>query len=70
MKHRHSFFVHTHDNQPDAFELVEGDFEAQAVLHVRHLRAAREWKVTIDIEDLDPNVRTCAELVDGSYVAS
>jgi hypothetical protein len=59
MKHRHSFFVDTRDNQPDAFELVKGDSETHAVLHVRHLQAAREWKVTIDIEDLDPNVSLC-----------
>jgi hypothetical protein len=56
MKHRHSFFVHSPDNQHDGFELVKGESETEAVLHVRHLQAAREWKVTIDVEDLDENV--------------
>jgi len=55
MKHRHSFFIHGPDDA-DGFELVNADSENNAVLKLRHLRAAREWKATIDAHDLDVNV--------------
>lgn len=60
MKHRHSFFVHGPDNPPNTFELVNGDSEEDAVLKVRHLQAAREWKATIEADDLDEHV--CRQL--------
>jgi len=52
MKHRHSFFIHRPDDH-GGFEL---DSETNAVLKVRHLQAAREWKATVDAQDLDVNV--------------
>ena len=57
MKHRHSFFVDSSQNPPvGSFELVEGKDGDQAVLKIRQLEAAREWKITIDANELDEKV--------------
>ena len=56
MKHRHSFFI---DKQPiqEFFELVNGKNGQPSVVKIRHLSAAREWKTTIDVKDLEEKVR-------------
>jgi len=61
MKHRHSFFVHSSKQQQpseDSLELIDGKTGKPSVLNIRHLKAAREWKITIDSEDLDVQVIT------------
>jgi hypothetical protein len=57
MKHRHTFFIDpSKQPAPDAFELIPGNRKDPAGLKIRKLHAAREWKITIDVEDLDAEV--------------
>ena len=57
MKHRHSFFINSSKQPPpDSFNLVNGKKGQPSVLNIRHLNAAREWKITIDADDLDAQV--------------
>jgi hypothetical protein len=57
MKHRHSFFIDSSKQPPpDSFNLVNGKKGQPPVLNIRHLNAAREWKITIDTDDLDAHV--------------
>jgi len=59
MKHRHSFFIRSSEQPPsDSFDLVDGKKGNPSVLKIKLLKAAREWKITIDADDLDTKVRT------------
>ena len=62
MKHRHSFFIES-TKQPaqESVELVNGKNGQPSVLKIRHLVAAREWKTTIDIKDLNEKVQIICE---------
>jgi hypothetical protein len=65
MKHRHTFFIHDADpSLSEAFDLVPEKKDKPSELRIRHLPAAREWKVTIDLEDLDPKVHSTRSPVD------
>lgn len=57
MKHRHTFFIDA-ENQPTSktFDIVPAKKGEPSVLRIRHLPAAREWKITIDSQELDPAV--------------
>lgn len=58
MKHRQSFFLDPSRKLPrDAFQFTEGSDGTQAVLKIQHLHAAREWKITIDANELDARVK-------------
>jgi len=62
MKHRHSFFFVAAKQPPqEFFELVNGKNGQPSVLKIRHLNAAREWKSTIDVRDLNEKVRNNVE---------
>jgi hypothetical protein len=57
MKHRHSFFINSSKQpSPDSFSIVSGEKGQPSVLKIRKLAAAREWKITIDTDDLDAEV--------------
>jgi len=57
MKHRHSFFTDAAKRPAqDSIELINGKNGQPSVLKIRHLSAAREWKTTIDINDLNGKV--------------
>ena len=57
MKHRHSFFIHpSEEASPDSFKLVNAKKGQPSVLNVRNFKGAREWKITINVEDLDADV--------------
>jgi hypothetical protein len=57
MKHRHTFFIDAGKQpKPEAFDLVPEKKGHPAELRISHLPAAREWKVTIDSDDLDQAV--------------
>jgi len=57
MRHRHTFFVDPSKHPaPDAFELIPANKKDPAGLKIRKLHAAREWKITIDAEDLNAEV--------------
>lgn len=57
MKHRHAFFIKdTNTPGQGTFEIVNGKTGQPPALQIRQLKAAREWKSTIDIKDLNQNV--------------
>jgi hypothetical protein len=59
MKHRHTFFIPPSEEPPSpetAFELVQGKKGQPATLQIRHLQAAREWKITIGAQDIENSV--------------
>jgi hypothetical protein len=57
MRHRHTFFLDpSKPPAADAFDLIPGNKKDAAALKIRNLHAAREWKITIDSEDLDAEV--------------
>lgn len=57
MKHRHSFFINSSEQpSPDSFSILSGEKGQPSVLKIRKLAAAREWKITIDTDDLDAQV--------------
>ena len=59
MKNRHTFFIdETRQQHPpqDCFRLIEGKKGELSTLQIRHLQAAREWKITIGPQDLNNTV--------------
>jgi hypothetical protein len=65
MKHRHTFFVPSSvDPPPEAFRIVPGNKNDPSVLSIKHLQAAREWKITIDAEDVDIQVKPMIAIAD------
>jgi len=62
MKHRHSFFIDTaKQHVQESFKLVNGKNGQPSVLNIRDLSAAREWKTTIDVKNLNGQVRITVE---------
>jgi hypothetical protein len=57
MKHRHTFFIPSSVKPPpEAFKIVQGNKNDPSVLSIKLLQAAREWKITIDAEEIDIQV--------------
>jgi hypothetical protein len=57
MKHRHTFFVPSGVTPPpEAFQIIPGNKKDPSVLSIKHLQAAREWKITIDSDELSTQV--------------
>lgn len=54
MKHRHTFFIKENTKPPpEAVNIVPKKGNGSSAVTIKHLKAAQEWKVTIDAEDLD-----------------
>ena len=67
MKHRHTFFIPASlDPPPEAFRIVPGNKNDPSVLSIKHLQAAREWKITIDAEEVDIQVMSMMASADGA----
>lgn len=58
MKHRHTFFVPSGVKPPlEAIKIIPGNKKDPSVLSIKHLQAAREWKITIDSDELSTLVK-------------
>jgi len=65
MKHRHTFIIDAGNQPPpESLEIVPGENGQPSVLKIRHLSAAREWKITINRNELSAEVDTLRVMID------
>ena len=58
MKHRDTFFIHSQNqSSTESLGFIQGENGEASTLKIRNLKAAREWKITVNYSDLDERVR-------------